>query len=77
MYWTDDETFKLIELWGEDSIQAQLKGCKRNKDVYLTISSKMNEAGYEKTMEQCRDKAKKFKTTYRKIKDKHCKNWRG
>ena len=58
VYWTDDETFKLIELWGEESIQAQLKGCKRNKDVYLTILSKIIEAGYEKTTEQCRDEAK-------------------
>lgn len=45
----DEETFKLIESWGEDSIQAKLEGCKRKKDVYLTISKKMNEAGYEKT----------------------------
>ena len=70
---TDEETFQLIELWGEDNIQQELEGFKRNKDVYLTISKKMNEAGYEKTAEQCRDKAKKLKTTYRKIKDKHSK----
>jgi len=26
--WTDEETLKLLELWGEDSIQAELEGCK-------------------------------------------------
>ena len=77
VYWTDEETFKLIELWGEDTIQVQLEGCKRNKDVYLNISKQMNEAGYEKTADQCRDKAKKLKTTYRKIKDKHGKTGEG
>ena len=31
--WTDEETHKLIELWGNDNIQAQLK---KNKEVYNT-----------------------------------------
>ena len=76
-YWTDEETFKLIELWGEDSIQARLEGCKRNKDVYVTISRKMNENGYQKSADQCRDKAKKLRTTYRKIRDKNGKTGEG
>lgn len=33
----------------------------------------MNSAGYTKSSDQCWDKAKKLKTTYRKIKDKHNK----
>ena len=55
-YWCDKETFKLIELWGEDKIQAQLEGCKRNKEVFAGISRKMEEAGYQKSATQCRDK---------------------
>ena len=31
--WSDPETFKLIEIWGEDAIQAQLEGCRKNKEV--------------------------------------------
>ena len=57
-YWSDDETFKLIELWGEDRIQAQLEGCKRNKEVYSAISEKLLVAGYQKSGTQCRDKAR-------------------
>ena len=29
--WTDAEVFKLIEVWGEQGIQEQLEGSKRNK----------------------------------------------
>ena len=61
LYWSDDETFKLIELWGEDRIQAQLEGCKRNKEVYSAIFEKLLVAGYQKSGTQCRDKAKKLK----------------
>ena len=32
--WCDEETLKLIEIWGEDSTQAQLEGCKRNKNIF-------------------------------------------
>ena len=69
--WTDEEVFKLIELWGDDTIQAKLEGCKRNKDVYEKIARGMREAGYARTAVQCRDKAKKMKAEYRKIKDGH------
>ena len=41
--WTDEEVVKLIEIWGEDTIQAQLEGCKHNKGVHEGI--KGNEGG--------------------------------
>ena len=34
MDWSEAATLKLIEIWGEDSIQAQLEGCKRNREVF-------------------------------------------
>jgi len=67
--WTDSETFKLIELWGDQTIQEQLEGCKKNKQVFQKISEQMREAGYERTLSQCRDKIKKLRGDYRKIKD--------
>ena len=54
-------------------IQAQLEGCKRNKEVYERVARRIQEAGYDKSAEQCRQKAKKLKLEYRKIKDKHHK----
>ena len=55
---------------------------KRNKDVYEKIARAMKEAGYERSADQCRDKAKKLKAEYKKIKDVHNKtgterkNWK-
>ena len=64
-----DEVFKLLDLWGEDSIQVQLETCKRNKWVYEKIAAQMKEAGYDRSADQCRKKAKKLKGEYRKVKD--------
>jgi len=69
--WTDAETFQLIELWGDQPIQEQLEGCKKNSQVFAKISEQMSEAGYERTLIQCRDKIKKLRGEYRKIKDSH------
>ena len=38
--WGDEETLKLIDIWGEDAIQAMLEGNKRNKDVFKKIAGK-------------------------------------
>ena len=42
--WSDAETFKLIEIWGEEEIQALLEGCARNKAVYDKIARDIGEA---------------------------------
>ena len=55
--WSDEETLQLIELWGDDRVQAELEGCKCNKQVYERVSREMVRAGHKRTAEQCRDKA--------------------
>ena len=75
--WGDEETLKLIQLWGEDSIQAQLEGCKWNAQVFAKIASELREAGYERTVLQCREKIKKLRADYRKIRDSHNKKGTG
>lgn len=67
--WTREETFKLISLWSEDVIQEQLEGCCRNSLVYCKIADDLCEAGYSRSLEQCRDKIKKLKGEYKKIHD--------
>ena len=69
--WTDAETFKLIELWSNETIQEGLEGCKKNSQVYAKLSDQMHKAGYKGTLVQCRDKVKKLKGDYSKIKDGH------
>ena len=57
--WSRDEILKLIEVWGDDNIQAQLNGCKRNQDIFDKISSALLEAWFVKSGSQSRDKIKK------------------
>ena len=75
--WSDSEVLHLIELWGEEGVQEQLEGAKRNKHVYEKIAKGMRERGSDKTGVQCRAKMKKLKLDYRKIKDTHGKTGRG
>lgn len=75
--WTDAETLKLIEQWGEQGIQEQLEGSKRNKHVYEKLSSALAKEGVIKSGEQCRTKVKKLRQDYKKIKDNHSYTGRG
>ena len=56
--WTDEEIYELIEIWSDDEIQSQLEGSHRNQHVYK-ISGLMKEKGYNRTLDQCRQKVKK------------------
>ena len=73
--WSNDEMMKLVELWSEDIIQAQLEGSKRNAIVF--IARDMEAAAYVKTGEQCNSKVRKLKLEYRKIVDNNNKTGRG
>ena len=75
--WTNDETWKLIEFWGENGIQEQLEGCTRSKHVYGKLSYALAKEGVTKSGEQCRRKMKKLRQDYKKIKDKHKLTGRG
>ena len=69
--WSHDKLYKLISLWSEDVIQEPLEGCYRNSQVYKKIADSLREAGFYRTFEQCREKMKKLKAEYKKVKDKH------
>ena len=58
--WKDEETFKLIKLWGESNIQEELEGCRRIKHIFYKLSSEMGSAGIQKSGTQCREKIKKL-----------------
>ena len=40
--WSEAEVKLLIELWGEEGIQEQLEGTKRNKRVYNRIAKALS-----------------------------------
>jgi len=80
-YWTKEETLKsrlkLISIWSEDNIQAQLEECKKNLDVWTEVSREMTSAGYSRTYEQCCEKMKKLRTEYKKISSKRNETGQG
>ena len=46
---SDEGTFVLIEILGEESIQAMLEGTWRNKDVFMKIARAMEERWFSKS----------------------------
>ena len=76
-FWSKEETLKLISIWGDASIQEQLEGCRRNRDVYTKIANELADAGYTRSMDQCRDKMKKLRGEYKKVKDKRKETGQG
>ena len=43
MSFADEEVRVLIGLWGEEEVQRQLEGCKRNREVYGELARKLRE----------------------------------
>lgn len=73
--WSKEETLKLIDVWGQETIQKQLQECKRNQGVYEVVAQEMREDGYDRTYQQCRDKIKKLRAKYKKREGQTRENW--
>ena len=43
--WTKQDTLKLIEVWGQETIQEQLQSCKRNHSIFVAVAREMRVAG--------------------------------
>ncbi|XP_038594975.1 uncharacterized protein zgc:113263 [Micropterus salmoides] len=61
MPWSDQETRTLLEIWGEDNVQLTLRGCLKNRHVFVYISDKMSDRGFIRTSEQCYSRIKRLK----------------
>ena len=68
--WGDNETAKLLELWNEERIQAQLRGMTRNEVPYRKIVEEVEKAGYKRTFTQCREKIKALKKKHKEVVDR-------
>ena len=75
--WTDDEIRALLQVWGDEKIQEELDGAKRNKPVFISIAQKMQEEGYNRDWQQCKAKIKNLKGLYRAAKDHNGGTGRG
>ena len=68
--WSKEETTRLISLCGEEEVQVKLQECRKNRSIYEDVATEMKAAGCERSYVQCRDKIKKLKVEYKKVKDK-------
>lgn len=75
--WTDPEIVELLQLWSDDTIQLELESSQRNQRVFDRIARALQERGIYRTGDQCREKIKKMKLEYRRIKDNHkTRSWK-
>ncbi|XP_077400846.1 uncharacterized protein LOC144035201 isoform X2 [Vanacampus margaritifer] len=66
--WTEEETLNLLDIWGNDGVQRALKGCLKNRHIYVQIAHKMAERGFKRTVEQCQTRIKRLKKGFRQNK---------
>ncbi|KAM8856409.1 ATP-dependent (S)-NAD(P)H-hydrate dehydratase isoform 2-T4 [Spinachia spinachia] len=72
--WSDVETRTLLDIWGEQDIQAALDGNFRNSFVYRDVSRRLGTMGFERTPEQCRVRVKSLKRQYLLAKEGNLRN---
>ncbi|XP_072556397.1 uncharacterized protein [Paramormyrops kingsleyae] len=66
--WTDEEVHALLSIYAEADIQREFDSTTRNDKLYRKISSRLAEMGVQHTAKQCREKIKKMKQDYKKVK---------
>lgn len=59
----------LLSVWGSEDVQENLKGCTKNKHIYMQISDALASQGYQRTPEQCQTRIKRLKYSFRQFLD--------
>ncbi|EMP38395.1 Zinc finger and SCAN domain-containing protein 29 [Chelonia mydas] len=67
--WSAQEVVDLIAMWGEESVQAELRSSRRNADIYAKIAFGMGEKGYMRETQQCHVKIKELRQAYQKARE--------
>ncbi|KAM4570165.1 uncharacterized protein PAE49_009371 isoform 2-T2 [Odontesthes bonariensis] len=67
--WSKKEVLALLTYWAKPTVQQELLRNVRNNAVYNNLSAKLALLGFEKTAQKCKEKIKKLKQDYRKIKN--------
>ena len=72
--WEHKETLLLLEKWGDENIQLQLKSCTRKKPIWLEIAAYLGAAGYEDRDDgSCKTRIHTLISAYRSYKDECAK----
>ncbi|XP_066525560.1 1-aminocyclopropane-1-carboxylate synthase-like protein 1 [Hoplias malabaricus] len=72
--WSEPEVVELLQLWSDEATQSELESCLRNQHVFNRIATALHARGVYRTGEQCREKIKKLKLEYRRIKENQYQN---
>ena len=67
--WTNDEVQVMLGIWGEASVQRQLKGAVRNAHVFDKIVKELDSKDFKRDEKQCREKLKQLKKKYKEVTD--------
>ncbi|XP_036978107.1 uncharacterized protein LOC119032725 isoform X1 [Acanthopagrus latus] len=67
--WSSAEVQALVTLWADPSVQEELLLSTRNTRVYTHLSDKLASLGFNKAPNKCREKIKKLKQEYKRIKN--------
>ncbi|KAM6895686.1 uncharacterized protein FYW49_019557 [Xenentodon cancila] len=72
--WTDLEVQTFLGIIGERKVQMELDATARNEKVFRVVSERMAAEGFRRTAKQCRNKCKKLKFEYRRVKEHNGRN---
>ncbi|KAG7262812.1 hypothetical protein CRUP_021174, partial [Coryphaenoides rupestris] len=64
--WSDEETLRLLEIWGQGSVQRGLQGCLKNRHIFTLIAQQLAAHGHRRSVEQCQMRIKRLKKAYRR-----------
>lgn len=67
--WSEPEVMQLLQLWSDEAVQTELENCIRNQHVFNRIAEALQDRDFYRSADQCRDKIKKLKLDYRRMKD--------
>ena len=67
--WSYDEVKALIRIWADEKVQHQLDNCTKKVPVFRNIAKRFEEAGFTRSFIHFREKFKKLKQQYKKVKD--------
>lgn len=60
------ETLTLINTWGKDKMEQEVRGMHRTGNIFSIISNKMAAQGFSRTPEQCQTRLKRLKSSFRR-----------
>ncbi|CAL9707142.1 unnamed protein product [Knipowitschia caucasica] len=72
--WMDAEVQALLSIYADTKNQTDFEGQNKNKKIFDKISKELETYGIQHTPKQCREKVKKLKQDYKKIKDYNNQN---